>query len=109
MYDKVAMEKRLQDTQLKLKRMVSDGEEKDRQMKYLQTELHNLQALCDVLKAHVTDKEKLDTVMEEYEKKKANEEGCNETVESSALCSEEVIRKQEPKSQHTESKTCAIQ
>ena len=103
------MEKRLQGTQLKLKRMVIDGEERDRHMKYLQTELNNLHALCDILKAHVTDKEKLDTVLEEHEKKKANEEGYNEIVESSALSSEEVIRKQEPRSQHTESKTCAIQ
>ena len=109
MYDKVALEKRLQDTQLKLKRMVADGEEKDRYVKYLQTELNDLHSLCDILKAHVTDKEKLNTLIEEHEKKREIEEGHNEINENSALQSEEIIRKQEPKSQHTESKTCTIQ
>ena len=105
----MALKKRLQDTQLKLKRMVADGEEKDRHVKYLQTELNNLHSLCDILKDHVADKEKLDTLIEEHEKKRAIEEGNNEINDNSALQSEEIIRKQEPKSHHTESKTCTIQ
>ena len=109
MYDKVALEKRLQDTQLKLKRMVADGEEKDRHVKYLQTEINDLHSLCDILKDHVADKEKLDTLIKEHEKKTAFEEVHNEINDNSALQSEEIIRKQEPKSQHTESKTCTIQ
>ena len=108
MYDKVTLEKRLQDTQLKLKRMVNDGEERDRHMDQLQTKLTDLQSLFETLKDHV-DKGKLESILEEHEKKKQSRESEKITTQNSDETSEEIIRKQELKSQHKESKVCIIQ
>ena len=108
LYDKVAQEKRLQDTQLKLKRMLNDAEEKQTRFNHLQTENNNLESLCEALKSHINDKEKLDNIMTEHAKKVENkDQKCSDRNTSSDDI--EIIRKQEPKSQHTESKTCVIQ
>ena len=109
MYDKVTLEKRLQDTQLKLKRKLNDGEEQDRQILRLQTELNDLHSLCEILKDHVNNKEKLESIMEEHEKKRELRDAENLTQKNTEDSSEEIIRRQEPKSQHKESKVCIIQ